>query len=100
MKDEISNNQFWERYLDITDGEMKESLKDFALSRKNQIKHIGFDYRLNVFNKSISNLLLGEQKRSILIGFLEVLVDYLIDSVKNIKKHHNFAISKKWRDFN
>lgn len=100
MKDEISNNEFWEKYLDIKDGDSRPTLKDFALSRKNEIKHLGFDFRLNVFNKSISNLILGEEKRSILIGFLEVMVNYLIDSVKNIKRHHNFAISKKWRDFN
>lgn len=100
MKDEISNNQFWERYLDIKDGDIRPTPRDFALSRKNNIKHVGFDYRLNVFNKSISNVILGEEKRSVLIGLLEVLIDYLIDSVKNIKKHHNFAISKKWRDFN
>ena len=100
MKDELSNNHFWERYLDIKDVDGRLTPRDFALSRKNATKHVGFDYRLNVFNKSISNIILGEEKRSVLIGLLEVLVDYLIDSVKNIKKHHNFAISKKWRDFN
>ena len=28
------------------------------------------------------------------------IINYIIDSVKNIKKHNNFAIPKKWRDFN
>ena len=43
MKDEIKNGEFWERYLDITDGDLRNTPRDFALSRKNDIKNIGFD---------------------------------------------------------
>lgn len=100
MKDEVSNRQFWEKYIDINDGDLRPSYKDYALSRKNEIKDIGYDYRENVFSKSISGSLTEEPKRAALIGMMELLVNYLIDSVKNIKKHNNFAISKKWRDFN
>lgn len=100
MKDEISNSEFWEKYLDITDGDIRPSFKDYALSRKNEIKNIGFDYRNNVFDRSVSASLVSEPKRVALLSFMEILVNYLIDSVKSIKKHNNFAISKKWRDFN
>ena len=100
MKDEISNSEFWERYLDITDGDIRPTLKDYALSRKNEIKNIGFDYRNNVFDKSISASLVSEPKRIAFLGFMELLINYLIDSVKSIKRHNNFALSKKWRDFN
>lgn len=100
MKDEISNSEFWEKYLDITDGDIRPSFKDYALSRKNEIKNIGFDYRNNVFDRSVSASLVSEPKRVAILSFMEILVNYLIDSVKSIKKHNNFAISKKWRDFN
>jgi hypothetical protein len=100
MRDEISNSQFWEKYLDVTDGDIRPTLKDFALSRKNEIKNIGFDYRNNVLEKSISATFVAETKRVALLSMMELLINYLIDSVKNIKKHNNFALSKKWRDFN
>lgn len=100
MKDEISNGNFWEKYIKTSDGDLRPSFKDYALSRKNDIKDIGFDYRNNVFTRSISATFLDEPKRAALIGMMEILVNYLIDSVKNIKKHNNFAIPKKWRDFN
>jgi hypothetical protein len=100
MKDEISNNEFWEKYLDITDGDIRPTYKDYALSRKNDIKNIGYDYRNNVFLRSISASILSEPKRVALISLMEVLMNYIIDSVKSIKRHNNFALSKKWRDFN
>jgi hypothetical protein len=100
MKDEISNGQFWEKYIKITDGDIRPTFKDYALSRKDDVKEIGFDYRNNVFTKTISGSLMEEPKRAALITIMEALVNYLIDSVKHIKKHNNFAISKKWRDFN
>lgn len=100
MKDEIRNGEFWERYLDITDGDLRNTPKDFALSRKNDIKNIGFDYRNNVISKTISPLILNEVKRYQMLAVVEVLINYIIDSVKGIKRHNNFAISKKWRDFN
>lgn len=100
MKDEVSNGQFWEKYITINDGDIRPTFKDYALSRKNDIKNTGYDYRNNVFNKTISGTLLEEPKRAALIAMMEILVNYLIDAVKYIKKHNNFAVSKKWRDFN
>lgn len=100
MKDEIKNGEFWEKYLDITDGDLRNTPKDFALSRKNDIKNIGFDFRNNVISKTISPIITNEVKRFQLLAVIEVLINYIIDSVKNIKKHNNFAIPKKWRDFN
>lgn len=100
MKDEISNNQEWERYITKMDGDIRPTLKDFALSRKNDIKNIGFDYRGNILLRTLSGVITGEIKRSSLVGMLEFLFNYIIDSVKTIKKHNNFALSKRWRDFN
>lgn len=100
MKDEISNGEFWERYIKSSDGDLRPTFKDYAFSRKNDIKNIGYDYRTNVFTKSISSTLLEEPKRAALIGMMGMLITYMIESVKNIKRHNNFAISKKWRDFN
>ena len=100
MKDEISNNKEWERYIELLDGDIRPTLKDTALNRKNDIKNIGYDYRNNVFLKSISASILSEPKRVALISLMEALMNYIIDSVKSIKKHNNFALPKKWRDFN
>jgi hypothetical protein len=100
MKDEISNNKEWERYIELLDGDIRPTLKDTALNRKNDIKNIGFDYRGSVLTRTVSGVITGETKRATFIRVLDFLFDYLIDSVKSIKRHSNFAIPKKWRDFN
>jgi hypothetical protein len=100
MKDQLRSDTFWEKNIKVSDGNLISTLKDFALSRKNDIKNIGFDYRNNVFSRSLSKTIMQDPKRDGLISAFEVLINYLIDSVKYIKKHNNFAISKKWRDFN
>ena len=45
MKDEIKNGEFWERYLDITDGDLRNTPRDFALSRKNDINNKPYHYK-------------------------------------------------------
>ncbi len=96
----MQNNEFWEKYLETKDGDLRNTLKEFALTRKNDIKNVGFDYRNNVLSKTISPLILNEVKRFQMLAVVEVLINYLIDSVKSIKRHSNFALPRKWRDFN
>lgn len=96
----VPDNNLLKKNVEIIDGDLRDTLKDFALSRKNEIKNIGYDYRGNVLTRSLSNTIIEEPKRQALLAMFELMINYLIDSVKHIKKHNNFAIPKKWRDFN
>lgn len=100
VKPEIRGNSFLKANPEIIDGSLKNTLKDFSLSRKNEIKNIGYDFRGNVLTRTLSNTIIQEPKRQALLAMFELMINYLIDSVKYIKKHNNFAIPKKWRDFN
>ncbi len=100
LKDEMTNGEFWEQNIQQAQGDLNPTLRDYAFSRKNQVKHVGYEYRGNVFLRTISALIPSEAKRAALLEDMETLVNYLIDSVKAIKRHSNFAMSKRWRDFN
>lgn len=100
INDEMTDGGFWEKNIGTTPGDIRPTLKDYALSRKNNILNIGYDYRGKVFSKTLSGLLFADEKRKALLDAMEVMVNYLIDSVKSIKRNNNFAMHKKWRDFN
>ncbi len=98
--EDMTNHMFWEKNISTTPGDLFTNQRDFALSRKDDIKNMGFDYRGNILKKSLSAVLFSEVKRASMLKPLEYMLSYLVDSVKNIKKHSNFAIPKRWEYFN
>jgi len=79
---------------------IKESLYDIKDNRKNDIKHKGFDYRDQLFEKSMSHLLFQEDKRFNILKKIESVMVELIDQVKTIKTFYNYAVKKNYRDLN
>lgn len=55
----------------------------------------GYDYHGNVFKKSVSSIIFDSASRLKIMYLYEVLVCYIIDSIKMIKKCRNYAIDKK-----
>lgn len=78
----------------------KVSIYDIQENRKNDIKHKGFDYRENLFDRSMSHLLFQEDKRFNILKKIEKVMVELIDQVKTIKTFYNYAVKKNYRDFN
>ena len=79
---------------------IKESLYDIKNNRKNEILHTGYNYRDNLFMRSMSHLLFQEDKRYEILKKMEKIMVELIDQVKTIKTFYNYAVNKNYRDLN
>lgn len=87
---EKTNNEHLSRpnYLEIIADSRREGLQ------------LGFDYREQIYKKSVSNIILADKKRNLIIQKMDKMICFLIDSVKNIKKTYNYSISRNSRDLN
>lgn len=87
---EKTNNEHLSRpnYLEIIADSRREGLQ------------LGFDYREQIYKKSVSNIILADEKRNLIIQKMDKMICFLIDSVKNIKKTYNYSISRNSRDLN
>lgn len=80
--------------------EIKESLYKVTRVRKDDIKHKGFDFREQLFIRTMSKLLFREEKRAEILRRMEKVMVELIQSVKKIKTFFNYAVPKDYQDFN
>ena len=87
---EKTNNEHLSRpnYIEIIADSRREGLQ------------LGFDYREQIYKKSVSNKILADEKRNLIIQKMDKMICFLIDSVKNIKKTYNYSISRNSRDLN
>ncbi len=79
---------------------LKESLYDITENQRNDIKHKGFNYKGRLFEKTMSPLILKEEKRAAILEKMEDVMYHLIESVKDIKLHFSYSRKKGSRDFN
>lgn len=68
--------------------------------RNDNIPDTGYEYRGMVLRNTISKSFFLEFKRRSILDQYEILIDWLIDQVKSIKKAYNFMLEKDYRDFN
>ena len=78
----------------------RESYFEIAESRIKEGQQLGFDYRGKLYEKSVSQLVLADDKRKSIIQKMDALITHLIDSVKNIKKTYVYSVSRNSRDIN
>lgn len=57
-------------------------------------KHLGYNYHNNILKNSVSNELFSNPLTDIPIRQLERMIEYLIDTAKQIKLHFNFTLPK------
>lgn len=79
---------------------IRKSLYDICKERNDQGLQLGYDYKSNLFKKSISSFFYGEKKRENILNEMQTLYVFLIDSVKSIKKTFHIAIDKNSRKIN
>jgi len=58
-------------------------------------QNYGFDYHGKLFKKTVSPVILDHGGRKGILDSFDVLISYLIDAVKLIKKFRNYAIDKR-----
>ena len=68
--------------------------------RNDRILHLGFDYRGKVLKRSLAKIIFIEKKREAILNKIELVIDFMIDHVKSIKKAFNYKLEKKYRNFN
>jgi hypothetical protein len=79
---------------------LKESLYNVTENSRNDIKNKGFDYKGKIFEKTMSSFLFREEKRANILAQIETIYYDLIQRVKQIKIHFDYAKKKDYKDFN
>ena len=78
---------------------IRKSYFDAPNHRKDDNQDLGYDYRNDLLQKSISKYILSGKNVGIINEFNKLYV-YLVDSAKNIKKTFNYAIDRNSRNLN
>jgi len=79
---------------------VRPSYYEAAEKRIAEGQQLGFDYRGKLYEKSVSSLVLADEKRKSIVSKMDELMVFLVDSVKNIKKTFNYAVQRNSRDIN
>ena len=79
---------------------MEESLYEVARHSRDAKLHKGFNYRGQLFKRSMSNFLFREDKRVGILAKMETIVYECLERVKLIKTFLDFNKEKNQRDFN
>ncbi len=77
-----------------------ETYRDFMFHRKDSLKNRGFDWRGSILKKSMSAAIFAEEQRAIDLLFIERMINFNVDMVKNIKKRFMWIYDKKFNEFN
>jgi len=78
----------------------RESYYQYMIHIQDDLKNTGYDWRNNLFNKSVSTYLLSDQKRVDILNQLQKMMVYLIDRVSMIKKSMNYTVDKNYKYLN
>ena len=73
----------------------KRSPRHYACHSNDIYTGLGYDYHNGtILSKTLSPVILKNQKNKILLNNIERIICYLIDSVKQIKLHFMFSLDK------
>ena len=67
---------------------------------QDDLKNTGYDWRNNLFNKSLSTYLLADPKRQGILNQIQKMMVYMIDRVSMIKKAMNYTVDKNYKYLN
>lgn len=79
---------------------LKQSLYELAETRKHVPVNKGFDYKGQIFKRSMSNFLFRDEMRVSILEKMEDVMYELIERVKTIKNHFNYIVPKNYRHKN
>jgi hypothetical protein len=79
---------------------MAESLYDAANSRREKLNGLGYNYKGNIFRRTISSYIFVNSTRASILEKFETLVYFLLENVKTIKTYYNYTVPKNYRKIN
>lgn len=77
---------------------MQESLYDIVNTRRDRLLNRGFDYKDQIFNRSLSPFILSDSRRRGILLQFESLLYFLIQKVRLIKAHNNYTVNKDYKN--
>ena len=78
----------------------RESYYQYMIHIQDDLKNTGYDWRNNLFNKSLSTYLLSDPKREGIVNQIQKMMVYMIDRVSQIKKAMNYTVDKNYKYLN
>jgi hypothetical protein len=79
---------------------MAESLYDAANSRREKLNGLGYNYKGNIFRRTLSSYIFVNSTRASILEKFETLVYFLLENVKTIKTYYNYTVPKNYRKIN
>ena len=73
----------------------KKSARWYASKHQDMYTDLGFNYSGKIFKKTISPVILNNKINASILSKIEPMIEYLIESVKQIKLHYMFSLDKK-----
>ena len=78
----------------------RESYYQYMIHIQDDLKNTGYDWRNNLFGKSLSTYLLSDPKRKGILNQIQKMMVYMIDRVSMIKKAMNYTVDKNYKYLN
>lgn len=76
---------------------VRDSFYQTAIHAQDDIKNVGYDWRKNLMDKTLSKYLLSNPTVSTMVNQYRTLMVYLIDKVQDIKKAVNYTVDKHYK---
>lgn len=78
----------------------KCSARDIAIHSQDLYTDLGYDYRKNIFTKTISNIIENNDNNKHILDNIQNMIVFLIDAVKQIKLQYMISLDKNDRNLN
>jgi hypothetical protein len=78
----------------------KCSARYIAIHSQDLYTDLGYDYRKNIFTKTISNIIENNDNNKHILDNIQTMIVFLIDAVKQIKLQYMISLDKNDRNLN
>lgn len=76
---------------------IRDSFYQTAIHTQDDIKNVGFDWRTNLMDRTLSKYLLSNDNVATMVNQYRTLMVYLIEKVQDIKKAVNYTVDKHYK---
>ncbi len=73
---------------------LKKSPYYYAYHSQDNYKNLGFDYHGHILEKSISKVIFDNKRNKSLLKYVDFMLEFLVDTVKQIKLQYMIAHGK------
>lgn len=78
----------------------KKNARYVAQHTQDVLTDLGFDYRGNIFKKTISKVILKNYRNKAILSEIEKMISFLVDTTKQIRLQYMISLKKNDRNVN